>query len=583
MLVSTAESYRAMLGELEKRPYMVCDLETTGLDPWNGDRLIGVSIHLPDEGGGDARTYYVPFRHETGGNLPIEELHRLRPLLMDPDRVFVGFNAKFDRHFLARELGEPIRNQTVDVMLAAHLANENEPTFALKALGAKYVDPEAGQAEAKLMELLKSQGLGKQDMHQLPPKWVAPYAEQDSILTWQLGQNRQAELEAQGLLGLWDEVNIYSDATEAMERHGALVDPAKCAESLIMAKDKQAEIHQQMVGMVGHDFNPASVPQLRKILGQQATDREALAECKHPIAKLLLEHRAWSRAAGTYYQGFMDRLDGNNRLHPNLKLTGTISGRLSCNKPNLQALPRGDDVYKVRDLVIAPPGHVLMAWDWSQAELRLLAHYTLDPFLLDAYRNDKDIHQETSDLLRIPRYQAKRVNFGIVYGIGPGSLAKQIDSTYNEAKAILNRYHKMIPGVRRLSRLAEDTARKTGRVPMWTGRLRHIEDEEEMHKAMSNLIQGGVAEMMRVAVTRLHQTLEGTGVHMILQVHDEILFELPEDEWAKWSPVIRDTMQDFGFAVPILADGKVGRSWGAMHRISFDNEDKPVLPKGAVL
>ena len=141
----------------------------------------------------------------------------------------------------------------------------------------------------------------------------------------------------------------------------------------------------------------------------------------------------------------------------------------------------------------------------------------------------------------------------------------------------------MIPGVRRLSRLAEDTARKTGRVPMWTGRLRYIEDEEEMHKAMSNLIQGGVAEMMRVAVTRLHQTLEGTGVHMILQVHDEILFELPEDEWAKWSPVIRDTMQDFGFAVPILADGKVGRSWGAMHHISFDNEDRPVLPKGAVL
>lgn len=572
MLVSTTEQYQSMLEYLRTQPYMVCDLETTGLDPWKGDRLIGVAILVPGEAGGEDRTYYAPFRHGTGTNLPIGELFKLAPLFADPERVLVGFNLKFDMHFIEVER-MPVFNQPVDVMLAAHLANENEPTFQLKRLGAKYIDPTAADAETELMDKLAERKLKKGDMWRLSPEDVGPYAEQDVVLTWELAKHYQRELEKQRILYLWDEVNLYMRATLDMERNGALVDPARCQRSLENATTQQNDIYSRMRAIVGADFNPASVPQLRKILNQEATNKEALAYCPHPIAPMLLEHRSWSRAANTYYQKFLDRMDDGCRLHPNLSLIGTISGRLSCSTPNLQALPRGNDIYKVRDLVVASNGFTLMAWDWSQAELRLLAHYTQDPFLLDAYTTGKDIHQETADLLGIPRNQAKRVNFGIVYGIGANSLATQIGTSVGDARGILNKYHKMIPGVRRLSEAAEKIATRDRRIPMWTGRFRHYEDAtlgDETHKAMSNLIQGGVAEMMRVAVTRLHFMLQGTRVRMLLQVHDEILFEVPSEECARWAKAIRDVMQDFNFAVPIISDGKMGQSWGTMGQVMFD-------------
>jgi DNA polymerase-1 len=592
VLIDNDEKYLAMLDRLRTGPpLMVYDLETSGLDPFRGDRLIGVAILIPDMSGETpGETFYIPFRHLAGTNLPIDRLYWLAPFLADPQRSLVGFNLKFDVHSTEIER-IPVFNRHMDVMLAAHLANENELSFALKHLGTKYLESSAADAESELMQKIKKRvkELGgstasaklKGEMRVLPPEHVAPYAEQDVYLTWQLARFYQEVLTKQGLLHLWPEVNAYSETITAMERRGVLIDPERCKRNLEYAKQRQEELYSQMRQIVGKDFNPNSVPQLREILKQKKTDRDTLiklAQLKNPIAPLLLEYRAWVKVAGTYYEEFLKLMDDSYRIHPNLNLIGTISSRLSCSRPNLQALPRGTDVYRVRDLVIAPPGYVLVSFDWNQAELRLLAHYTKDEFLLDAYRHQKDIHQETADRIGITRTQAKRTNFSIVYGVGKIGLAEELGISVPEAAQLLERYHAMLPGIRKLYSTSEQIATRNRQIPMWTGRLRHYREEDPTHRAMSHLIQGGVAEMARIALTKLHRRLEGTRAYQILQVHDEILFEIPIGQEIETVKAIKAIMEDYPFDVPIVAEGKIGYSWGNMKPIDF-RDGEPVIPK----
>jgi len=584
MLIASEKDYTELLKRLHSKATSVIayDLETTGLEPFRQDQLIGVAIMVPDLTGktpGDS--YYVPFRHQTGDNLPIENLYRLAPYLANPEKVLMGFNVKFDVHFTEADR-MPVHNQLIDVMLGAHLANENEMSFALKRLGAKYVDKGAAKAEADLMQALKDRKLKKGDMSHLPPEIVAPYAEQDVQLTWALAKVYSKNLTDQGINHLWPDINKYLEAVITMERCGVMVDIDGCRRNLATAEKNQKRLWEEMSALAGWDFNPKSVPQLQKVLGQHGTDKAALRKSKHPIVPLLLEHRAWAKATDTFYRGLLDRMDSNNRVHPNLSLIGTISSRLSCSNPNLQALPkRSGKIYKVRDLIVAPPGYVLMSWDWNQAELRLLAHYTQDPFLVEAFRENKDIHGETAAALGISRDAAKRINFGSVYGVGADTLAEELGVQREVAANYLDKYHQTVPGVRKMYRKAARVADKDRKIPMWTGRLRHYRQEDATHKAMSNLIQGGVAEMMRVAITKLHDVMRGTKARQILQVHDEVLFEIPRGQEVEWSIEIKRIMEDFGFHVPMVADGKIGLSWGSRHMqpIGCDLAGVPTIPE----
>lgn len=560
MLITDEKQFEQMLARASEARTLVFDLETTGLEPFTRDRLVGVALLIP---GGDDDTFYIPFRHETGKNLPLSYLYRLAPLLADPGRVLIGWNVKFDAHFAEAD-GLSVHARLVDVMLAAHLVNENEMSYALKKLSAKYLEHDADRPEQELLQQLSARGLGKDGIRQLPATLVAPYAEQDVRLTWRLYNLYLPQLKAQALDRLFDEYNDYLAAIFRIEKNGVLIDVGECAREAERAREQQRILRQRMREVVGRDFNPDSVPQVQRVLGISNTGKDTLEETDHPLVPLLLEYRSWAKAAGTFYEPFLNTVDRNCRIHPDLNLTGTISGRLSCSRPNLQALPKGRAVHRARDMVIAPPGYVLMSWDWSQTELRLLAHYTKDEFLLDAFRNKKDIHGETATRLNMPRDVAKRINFGVVYGIGANALAEMLDVDEEIAREYLNAYNRLIPGARRLYQSAQRRADTQRFITMWTGRRRHYRPQDETHKAMSNLIQGGVAEMMRVAITKLDRMLAGQRARIILQIHDEILLEVPAQEVEYWAAKTKAVMEDFPFGVPIVAEGYSGPCWGKM-------------------
>nr|MDA3834052.1 DNA polymerase [Spirochaetales bacterium] len=238
-------------------------------------------------------------------------------------------------------------------------------------------------------------------------------------------------------------------------------------------------------------------------------------------------------------------------------------------------VPRQSDIYKVRDVIVAPEHYALISADYSQAELRLLAHYTQDKFLIDTFKAGDDIHQATADRVGLERSEAKRINFGIVYGMGVPETALQLNISEQTAREYLDEYHKQIPGIRELYKEVEKRAMRSGYIRMWTGRRKHYDDLDETWKAMSNLIQGGVAELMRVAIMKLSHTLRGYNVRMLLQVHDDVLFEVPEIEVKDRFKLIKDTMEDFDFNVPIRVEVKAGKSWGGAVPI----EKSGYLPK----
>jgi len=496
-----------------------------------------------------------------------------------------GYNLKFDVHFTEKE-GINWKSQMKDVMLLVHLVSENEFSIALKKIGAKYLSADRSEQDEILKGKLKSIKAKKDEMYKLHPSEVAPYAIEDVVLTWDVYKFFIKYAEAQGLVELWNESNKYLAITKDMEKEGVKVDIDKLIKNKAVAVAHRNDLKALMFEANGGvEFNPNSVPQLRKVLNTTgSTAVKYLEKMDHPVAKALLEYRKWEKAITSFYNALYEKVDKNDKIHCTLKLNGTITGRLSCSNPNLQALPKRSDEYKIRELIIPPnKNYQIASFDYSQAELRLLAHYTKDPFLMNTYLQGLDLHQQTADLVGISRYFAKRVNFGIVYGLGANGLSEQIGIPKSEANDILREYHKKIPGIRQLSSTVQQIASAKKYIELWTGRRRHFNAVSpilakrfgvrmtEVHKALSNLIQGGVSEIMRVKIMEMAENLKKYKTKMVLQVHDEILFIIHKDETELVIPIIIKIMEDLHFSVPFLIDGKIGDSWGSAKQINLED------------
>lgn len=576
----TNDALPAVLRSLEDAPVLAVDLETTGLYPFHGDKILGVAIS-PDSHTG----YYFPVGHTRPerpaqsplGYTPPPEpepenvpLDALRPLLSDPERVYIGHNIKFDLKFL-HLAGIPLPKRIVDTRVAGSLNNENEP-HGLKPLADKYLGAGSSDEQQELYAALAALGYTGKDrmrhLNELDPALVGKYAAQDTRLTFGLYELFCDRLRRFGLIGLWREYNRFLLALTRMELRGLKADRRRMAEL-------EQEMHHKALRLE-NDFrrqanrghvNLNSPKQLAAVLGTDATDYKTVRGLKDSggdkaeLAATLLQYRHYKKLETTYFEPYQGWIAQDGAIHPDLYLGGARTGRLSCREPNLQQIPREADT--VKSVFAARPGFLLCEADYEQAELRLGAEIAVEPRMIKAFQRGDDPHQLTADQLGISRTQAKTVNFGIIYGMQAPGLASSLNIPLEAAEEYLDRFHREFPAFHRAYLEAKRQAESDGYVRLWTGRLRRLSGEET-RKAFNSKIQGGVAEIVRRAITRIDQ--QHPEIRLLLTVHDSIIFEAPEDALANTVDKIASAMKADNrlFRVPQDVEVKYGVSWGKM-------------------
>ena len=599
MLIDTPEKLEQIKPRLLACTDPCVDTETTGLSIFgNAERKRDVVIGIAIDDGTDA--YYFPFRHAQGTNLPEECMQFFREYLSDSHRTYGGWNYNYDLHMMAFD-GIDIAPNFEDAMLAVHLLNENEPDFKLKATSDRYGVGDGSLQESILEDKVfeECQKLGiecsrspraanntKSMMYVLEPKDVEPYATDDVRLTRGILDLVRPALEHYNLYQIWKQVNYYSYIITLMEHRGMHIDPEIIKQYQVEAEGKYADAQRRLNEAAGFDLNPNSSKKVCDFLGVQSSAAEKLEEVidaggkAADNAKLVQEARGWKSVDSRYYTPYLQAMDSNNDLHCSLNLIGTYTGRLSCSNPNLQAVAKHTEVFKVKDVFTARPGYIMCQADYKQAEMRLVTHYTKDPLMKELIEKDADLHSETANRLGIPRQAAKRLNFSVIYGIGAKHLSESLRVDFGVAKDYLEKYHGLYPGFRKLMYQCEDFAKEYGYIQMWTGRLRHFNvPEADPHKAMSNLIQGGVAEIVRVAISRLYPAMTDIGAKMLMQVHDSIIFEIPEDQINVALPTIKLIMEDFDFDPKPGVDIEYGYSWGLFKKWQGEIVDWTSLPR----
>lgn len=487
--------------------------------------------------------------------------------------------------------GLPDRDMCEDVMLLFHLLDENQHksggSYELKLFAQRFLDERAKEAELKLMNLLADRGLDKGEMAKLDPSEVADYASDDVFYTewareYLLPAAREWELEK-----MWHEVSEYSLVTRRFEERGIPLDIPLIHKLIKHGDKKLAEIKTEIDQAVGYEINLRSNPQIQKWLGLPSTAEDYIDEVewrleekqRHEI-KRLQDYRKWDKASNSYYKPMLATMDSNGISHPSILLHGTISGRPSQRgTPNWFAIPRqtstSHEAYRVKDCVLARPGRALISSDYSQMELRLGANYSNDQFLIQCFKDGKSPHKlMLADLEKegvdIDYDDTKRVNFAIMYGTGAPTLSKELKKGEDFARQVLKIAHGLHPNYRPMLKSAEATAKEYGFIRMWSGRVRHFNTLPDprpwFHKACSNLIQGGTAEVLRHAILRLARILPEYDAHMILQVYDQILIDAPKDALPKVVPIVeREMTRDFDWcSVPFAVETKTGQRWGTL-------------------
>jgi len=597
MLIDTLDRLEAIKPELLACTDPCVDVETTGLSIFGSasrerDHVIGVAIDTGRE------AYYLPLRHSSGYNLPMKEvLPFLRAYLSDPHRTYLGYNYGYDLHMMERDLWIPMPDHFEDAMLALHLVNENEPSFKLKEVCDRYGIGDGSLQESVLEDRVfeRCQELGlecsrsprannntKSMMHVLGPALVEPYACDDVRLTRQLMELLREALDIGGLTEIFRQVCYYSRIVVEMEHVGMHVDRECISRYQREAEENAADALARLHEAAGFELNPNSPKRVCEWLGVESSAADRLVELidaggeQAERARLIQEARGWLSVDSRYYTPYLASMDADDVLHCNLNLIGTYTGRLSCSKPNLQAVARATEVFKVKDVFTAREGMTMIQADYKQAEMRLVTHYTKDPIMRELIESDADLHTATAEMLGIPRNAAKRINFSVIYGIGYRKLAQNLRVEEKVAKDYLERYHGLYPGFRKLMYEMEDRAKMQGYIEMWTGRIRHFNvPQADPHKAMSNLIQGGVAEIVRVAISRLYPAIRDIGGRMLMQVHDSVIFEVPDGELAVALPTIKMIMEDFEFTPRVGVDIEYGKSWGSFHKWTPGEEVEP--------
>lgn len=619
VLVGPDISFGRALAYLASSSEIVWDLETDGLRPYHGNRIIGIAT-LAENGA----ACYFPFRHKQGANLSPGKIGPILEALTASGKTLVGHNSvRFDGPMAAFDSDAALQKlvlsdgvQHEDTIIDAMLANENEPSFSLDALGKKYLGGTAQKDERKkeLLANLRRQNprlrsprqlMGR--MADLPPESVEPYACGDVLDTRALRDLYRPHLEAWGLTSLRQEMFQYARLLARIERTGVAVDSELCEQRTTLCLTAQDRLLTELRAHLGQKFNPNSSPQVCKAIGTPDASKEMLRASEHPLAQKIIEYKRFGKMAGTYYQAILGLRDSNGIIHPQMNLSrdprdlgGTRSCRLSCSNPNFQNLPaRSDEEHmRVRDVVIARPGKTLIKLDYERAEMWLGAHYSQDSALYEAYHSGRNLYRELAanvGLDPVTDYTKAKITWlAIQYGAGGKKLAEmhgwphtpieELEGLFGvpiarwsdpewrvymaqQGPKTKRGFFELCPGIKYQMQEIEEEARERGSIRLWTGRAIHF-DGKYTHpfSGWNRKIQGGVAEMIRVAMQRLENPLEQHDSEILLQCHDELVLEAPDSEVGPVARLARDVMTDFDFWLRPRVEISVGKRYGQMKK-----------------
>ncbi len=585
------EQLAHLVEELKDSKHLVLDTETTSLDPLQA-RLVGISLCVETD-----QAWYLPCGHcDAQGQLVPEQLKQedilslLGPLLTDPNIAKIGHNLKYDYAILAapQNGGLHLAGPLYDTMLAAWL-----------------LDP--GRRRYKLDELCLELGLKLTDFTEVVAGDTAndafcrvdvdaarDYSCEDVYGCLSLFRKQQPELKQQGLWGLFTRLEgPLIPVLAAMEGNGILIDEAILQQLSQEFGDKLTQVEEEIHRLAGHPFNINSPQQLAEVLFEElklpkgrktktgySTDSIVLEKLafRHELPALIVRFRNLSKLKSTYVDRLPEHVSHlSGRVHSSFNQCGTATGRLSSSNPNLQNIPiRTEEGRRIRSAFVAPPGAVLLSLDYSQIDLRVLAHYCQDPSLIAAFRQDRDIHGQTAaDLFRVAlpfitpemRRIAKSINFGIVYGMSSFGLSEQLSISRREAQLFIERYFEHYPGIQTFMQEIIAQARKDGYVSTLLGRRRQLPEIKAAQRtrrefaermAINTPIQGTAADIIKLAMLKVQGIVQDA--KLLLQIHDELVFEVPEETAETYAAQLLPLMESvLPLAVPLKVNIRIGQ------------------------
>jgi DNA polymerase-1 len=599
IVVDDDRTLKSLVGELKKADFIAFDTETTGTDPLLAE-IVGISLSVREGEG-----YYLPIGHAEGQQLPREKIvQALKPIFENEKLAKVGHNAKYDMAVL-HEMGIETRGLKFDTMLGAFLI-EPGAAIGLKKLA-------KSQLSIEMTEIDELIGTGKKQitMAQVPIADAAAYAAADADVTLRLMHAQQPKLDELGLRKLLDEVDMpLVPVLLDMELAGVKIDAAFLDEMAQRFDVRLKEIEKEVYQLVGFEFNLNSPAQLGDALfgklglkapgerktstGKVSVAADVLESMQglHPVIDLILEQRQLSKIKGTYLDALPKLVNPKTgRVHTSFNQTGAVSGRIASQDPNLQNIPiRTELGREVRRAFIVEKGNVMIAADYSQVELRIAAHIAQDPGLRAAFAAGQDIHRATAaKVLNVPLDQvtsdqrsfAKRVNFGLLYGMGTQSLAQQAGISMKEAQQFVDAYFAGFPNIKKYIEETKKRAKTEGYVETLLGRRRYfpilqtqtrdartnIMQRTAEREAINHPIQGTAADIIKIAMINIHRELieRQLKARLILQVHDELILEAPKKEADEVQQLVQELMESaYKLDPPLKVEIGAGQNWDAV-------------------
>ena len=592
--VLSAEQWTQLFKRLSTEKRFAFDTETTSLD-YRVAQIVGFSVAFDAQ---DA--YYIPLAHDyenAPAQLDREQiLAQIKPILEDESVQKIGHHLKYDAHVLENH-GIELKGWYFDTMLASYVLNAVATRHGMDDVSRLYLSH-----LTTTFEQVAGKGAKQKTFNQIEIETAAHYAAEDAHVTYRLFEVLDAKLQKHPeLVNILHNVEMpVARVLTIMEENGIELDLGFLDQLGIEFANTMANLESQITELAGQSFNVSSPKQVGEILfdklglkggkktatGQYSTSESVLEKINHPITELILDYRGLSKLKSTYTDGLLKQANSDtHRVHTSYHQALTATGRLSSTDPNLQNIPVREEIGRqIRKAFIAPQGRVLLAADYSQIELRLMAHFSQDEALVDAFNHGQDVHRRTAaevlgvtleDVTSDQRRQAKAVNFGLLYGMSEFGLTRQLGFSREESRGYIAKYFQRYPGVLDYMERTRQIAREQGFVETILGRRLYTPDIMASNKmikqaaeraAINAPLQGSAADIIKMAMIAVDQMLPKDQAKMLLQVHDELVFEVDEAIADELAPQLAKVMQSvLNISVPLVVEVGKGRNWDEAH------------------